>query len=124
MAGARVSHGWEERGRQLALVAEDKLRLLSLAKSKISAIIRNITTEIWSDVGELKTGVSPPFFFLFQSVNTAFSQRSENSQHVSKVNYLTECLPAERGIIENDFSSVVLVFAARWNLSSPLFHFN
>lgn len=63
MAGARVSHGWEERGRQLALVAEDKLRLLSLAKSKISAIISNITTEIWSDVGELKTEFFPPFFF-------------------------------------------------------------
>lgn len=65
VAGARVSHGWEERGRQLALVAEDKLRLLSLAKSKISAIISNITTEIWSDVGELKTEFPPILFFSY-----------------------------------------------------------
>lgn len=73
MAGARVSHGWEERGRQLALVAEDKLRLLSLAKSKISAIISNITTEIWSDVGELKTG---GFFFRFFFFPISISQYS------------------------------------------------
>lgn len=65
VAGALVSHGWEERGRQLALVAEDKLRLLSLAKSKISAIISNISTEIWSDVDELKTGFFSPFFSYF-----------------------------------------------------------
>lgn len=69
VAGARVSHGWEERGRQLALVAEDKLRLLSLAKSKISAIISNITTEIWSDVGELKTG-----FFFFSYFNQSIQR--------------------------------------------------
>lgn len=36
------------------LVAEDKPQLLSLAKCKISVIISNITTEIWSDVDELK----------------------------------------------------------------------
>lgn len=36
------------------LVAEDKPRLLSPAKCKISAIISNITVEIWSDVDNLK----------------------------------------------------------------------
>lgn len=36
------------------LVAEDKLWLLSPAKCKISAIISNITTEIWLDVDNLK----------------------------------------------------------------------
>lgn len=36
------------------LVAEDKPRLLSPAKCKISAIIRDITIEIWPDVDNLK----------------------------------------------------------------------
>ena len=36
------------------LVAEDKARLLSPAKCKISVIISNITAEIRSDVDNLK----------------------------------------------------------------------
>lgn len=36
------------------LLLRDKPRLLSPAKCKISAIIRNITVEIWPDVNNLK----------------------------------------------------------------------
>lgn len=47
------------------LVAEDKPRLLSLAKSEISVIINNITAEIWLDVDELKIAFTPLNYFPF-----------------------------------------------------------
>lgn len=50
-----IYFAWQkEWGRQLVLVAWDKLQLLSPAKCKIRVIISNITVEIWSDVDNLK----------------------------------------------------------------------
>lgn len=49
-----LCNGKREWGWQLALVAEDKLQLLSPAKCKISVIIGNITIEICPDADHLK----------------------------------------------------------------------
>lgn len=86
------------------LLAEDKLRLLSLAKSKISAIINNVTTEIWLDVDELKIAFTSLHFSHFNQSKQCLVKKARIC-HMSAKLITYQMPPVAGGIIENDYSS-------------------